>query len=287
MKDTEKVHHHFVPQVYLRKFAHTTKGKKHFVYVYDKVENKLYDTPVNNICAKNYLYSLNSVDPQERESIENFYGNFLESAYNDFFRLVTNNSKVTISAKERELIVGTIISLHLRNFYWLKTFQDAWAYFVRSADLGTKADVHDERGKVLYPFSTMDADAIIENSKEDNKQTFIRVHLKKSIEWFQYHNNDLIMIDKIGGLVTSDMPVIGLKKYDSLRVPVNKDYIVTLIPKEEGMEYSLNSIVRNNTFLGADFYNLMQFDNAMRLIISDDQSILVDLKLKYDKTTNS
>jgi hypothetical protein len=79
MENKEKKNHHFVPQVYLKKFAHTieNKGKNdhYFVSTLDKIDNcEEIKNDTKNICFKTKLYTIDSSKREDRESIENFYG---------------------------------------------------------------------------------------------------------------------------------------------------------------------------------------------------------------------
>jgi hypothetical protein len=46
---------HYVPQFFLRNFT-IKKGKNHFIYCFDRFEEKEFRTNVRNIACENYFY---------------------------------------------------------------------------------------------------------------------------------------------------------------------------------------------------------------------------------------
>lgn len=56
MKKTPNTYHHIVPKCYLKNFA--VKGKSDFVYIYDKVQNKVYTKPIDKIAGIDNFYTI-------------------------------------------------------------------------------------------------------------------------------------------------------------------------------------------------------------------------------------
>ncbi len=293
MKNKEKKKHHFVPQVYLSKFAHTTekKGKKNrdFVSTYDKIENREeIKNDVKNICFKTKLYTVNSSKREERESIENFYANTIEKDYNKFYDLITDDNKVCISPQERELIILTIINLYLRNLYWFKVFNDFWTNLIKSHKHSNPVNIYSENGEILFPFETQNMNEIIATHKKENKQAFIQKHLKLTINLVKSHFSDIIFVDtnkSDTGFITSDRPVICTNISGSFRLPINKDYLLIIMPNTENVDYNPNIIIRNNPFINSRTRNLMQYENAERYIIGFDLKDILLSKNDYLKAT--
>jgi hypothetical protein len=222
----EKKHHHFVPQVYLKKFHHTkvTQGKKdkYFVAIYDKIDKELKgQINVRDICAKKKLYTIDSSDIRVRESIENFYSETLENDYNKFYNIITNPQKDILNLKERELIITSVVNLHLRNYFWLKLFNDFWISVINRYPEGFSEKVFDEKNRLLLDFSSKTRNQIIDKERKSNKQLFIKSHLEHTLKWTKYHFHDLIIVDTAPDnsiYITSDKPVIAGKINDSLRI---------------------------------------------------------------------
>lgn len=293
MENKEKKHHHFVPQVYLRKFAHTIekKGKKNHYYVstYDKIDNREeIKNDVEKICFKTKLYTIDSSNREERESIENFYANTIEKDYNKFYDIITDENKVYILPEDRELIILTIINLHLRNLYWFKVFNNFWTDLIKRHRRSNPVNIYNENGEILFPFENQSIDEIISNHKKENRQAFIHEHLKLTINLVKSHFNDIIFVDTDKseiGFLTSDRPVICPNIADSFRLPINKDFILTIMPNTENVPYSPEKIIRNNPFINARTFNLMQYENAERQIIGFNVKDIKVSKEDYLKAT--
>lgn len=293
MKNKEKKNHHFVPQVYLGKFAHSSRtiGKKthNYVSTFDKInprENNNED--VKNICFKTKLYTINSPEREKRESIENLYANTIERDYNTVFNILTNENKVTVTKSERELIILTIINLHLRNLFWFKTLNDFWAELIEKNNFSNLVNIYDENGNILFPFETQSVEKIISEHKTQNKQAFIDEHLRLTINLTKSHFNDIIFVDRNPaktGFITSDRPVLCANISESFRLPINKDYYLTIMPNKENVEYDTSKIVRNNPFINTRRLNAMQYENAERLIVGNNSDDIRLAKEDYQKAT--
>lgn len=293
MKNKEKKNHHFVPQVYLGKFAHSSKRigqKEHFfVSSYDKISKKENnDVDVKNICFKTKLYTIDSPEREKRELIENFYANTIESDYNNIFNILIDGSKVTVTKAEREKIILTVINLHLRNFYWFKLLSDFWTELIKMHDAPNNTNIYSEDGEVLFPYETQSVDQIISDHKMHNKQAFIREHLRLTVNLTKSHFDDIIFVNKNCtniGYITSDRPVICDKISDSFRLPISKDYYLTIMSNAQHVRYNTENVIRNCPPIDPRLLNLMQFENAERLIIGNN---LREIKLSendYEKAT--
>lgn len=291
MKNKEKKDHHFVPQVYLGKFAHSSRmiGKKthYFVSTFDKINSRENNNEdVKNICFKTKLYTVDSPERERRESIENFYANSVESDYSNVFKILTNERKVTVTKNERELIILTIINLHLRNLVWLKTINDFWTGIIENHNVSNPVNIYNENGDILFPFETQSVEKIISEHKIQNRQAFINEHLRLTINLTKSHFNDIIFVDRnpsMAGFITSDRPVICTNISESFRLPISKDYYLTIMPNKENVEYDTANIVRNNPFIDARTLNIMQYENAERLIIGNNLDDIRLAKEDYQK----
>lgn len=291
MERQEKKHHHFVPQVYLNKFHHTKeeKGEKkiYFVSAFDKIDNES-KTKINisNICAKKKLYTVDSTNINVRESIENFYADTIENDYNKFYDLLTNSNVERITLKERELIVTTIVNLHLRNYFWLKNFNNFWTSIINKYPDGFTDKIYDEHHNILFDFSSQTRDQLIDESNKMNQQVFIKSHLEKTIEWTKYHFHDIIIIDRIPNdrdrYLTSDNPVISRTINSSLRLPLDSKHMLTLIPPQIDIDSNDNQISRQDTIVPPDIFNIMQFENAERHVIGFDINDVQTAKSNYE-----
>src|ERR1035437_7367321 len=169
MDNQEKKHHHYVPQVYLNKFHHTkeVKGKriKYFVSAYDKIKDHQINIDVADICAKNRLYTIDSDNINERESIEIFYAMTLEKDYNKFYNIIVNPEIKTITIDQRELIITSVVSLHLRNYFWLNLANQFWSSKIEKYHEDFCEKVYDEHNNLLFDFSQESRSQIIKTDE--------------------------------------------------------------------------------------------------------------------------
>jgi hypothetical protein len=293
MNRQEKTHHHFVPQVYLKKFHHTIelKGRKknYFVSAFDKSDNDSKNKiSVKDICAKKRLYTVDSPNINVRESIENFYANTIEKDYNKFYDLLTKSSVDKITLKERELIVSTMVNLHLRNYFWLKIFNDFWTSVINKYPEGFTEKIYDEDNNILFDFSSQTRGQVIDESKKSNKQVFIKSHLEQTVKWTKYHYHDFIIVDKIPNekdrYITSDKPVIGGTINSSLRLTLDSKHMLTLISPQADIPSRDDQIHRQSTIVHPDEINIMHYENSERLVIGYDLKDLHRAKSNYEKT---
>ncbi|MDR7665318.1 DUF4238 domain-containing protein [Methanosarcina sp. Z-7115] len=53
----QPISHHYVPQFYLRQFSNK-RGKEYYIYTFDKVFKKTFQTNVQNVCCEDYFNDL-------------------------------------------------------------------------------------------------------------------------------------------------------------------------------------------------------------------------------------
>ncbi len=177
------------------------------------------------------------------------------------------------------MIILTVINLHLRNLFWFKTLNDFWTGIIKKHNVSNPVNIYNENGDVLFPFETQSVEEIISDHKLQNKQAFIKVHLKLSINLTKAHLNDFIIVDRNHsntGYITSDRPVICINVSESFHLPISKDYYLTVIPNRENIEYNTKNILRNDALIDSRKLNLQQYENAERLVIGSN---LNDLRL--------
>jgi hypothetical protein len=279
-----KKHNHFVPQVYLRKFAFTNKQDNYFVNVYDKITGNFDQRNIDKICIKNSLYLLDTEGKDNKEQVENLYQDTLEKDYNRFYQIVNDQSKNKITAEERELILITIISLHLRNYHWLKGFNDFWTGFIKESIESGLEKTYSERGDLLFSTEDNSISEIIDMQNKENKQVFIKLHLRNTLKWLKSRINNIIFISRTNSnynFITSDKPVICDNIDSSMYLPIDSKTIITLMPEKEGLSYNPELVIRNNPFIDPRIFNVMQYESSQRLIIGLKQESLNQVVLDY------
>lgn len=127
MKNKENKVQHFVPQCYLRNFSSNNEN----IYIYDKIERKIFRSSVDKVAYKNYFYEipekyLNQIDKVtygaqyfEKE----FFANNVERLYSQILkRIIGNgdswklnkNGNETLSIEDKELFAQLIAIQYLR-----------------------------------------------------------------------------------------------------------------------------------------------------------------------------
>jgi len=115
MKTNIPRHQHYGPKTYLKNFA-ILKGKQLFVDVYDLWEKKGFISNIKNICGEKDLYTLNKEEYSDFLAIESgLYGGYLEPMYDEVYGLLTDDSVVTISDKQRAHILFSVYQFYFRN----------------------------------------------------------------------------------------------------------------------------------------------------------------------------
>lgn len=116
MSNQETKKQHWVPRTYLEKFSIERKKDEFQIYV---IDNKTLENPFNSnvtdVCAENYLYTLQGKTEEQRQLIENFYGKLFDENYNKFYSILTNPNINQISPSESELIISIAIIFLFRN----------------------------------------------------------------------------------------------------------------------------------------------------------------------------
>jgi len=297
LTNKEKKHNHFVPQVYLRNFAHTIeergKKKNYFVSTYDKIEQtESQKTSIEKICVKSKLYTLKGNTKEDRERIENYYAGSFEKDYNRFYHIINDEEKIQISLDERALIIATVIHLYARNVFWLNAFNELWTRMVRSFESPNPRNVYDENGNLLFPFEAKSTEEIVNDEKKATQQTYLTNHLEMTRNLIKSHSFDSIFVYKDksdNNLITSDRPVISPSVAGPFILPINKGTLLCIMPPKENTKYDLMTIARGNneifsdimSHLSIDMMNSCQYENANRIIIGHDIEVLLQTMKNY------
>lgn len=278
MEIKEKKRHHFVPVCYLKNFARIAENKckktKYFVSIYDKMNDEEgINISVENICVNNNLYSLNSDKKEEIEYVENFFANTIEKDYPKFYKIITTNDTYSISMEERELIIITVLSLYLRNVFWLNNFNVFSNKLSKYYCCLEKESIKYKLGDRIFSFKSKTLDEINFADKCSNRAAFVEVMLEMTYGLLESHYSDLIIIQNCSpneNYITSDHPVVCKNISGSLRLPINHRQILTIMPNHKNDFHDLSKLFRINSGLTSRIYNLFQFENANRFLISND-----------------
>ena len=125
-KANEVKRQHYVPRAYLKHFS-KERSNEYFINtlpIKDCKESNIGKTNIINVCVEKGLYTLPGNSVQERMFIEQFYSDKIESQYDRIYQILTDPNKKTVTPKERELIISTVVTMLYRTTKWKNTHND-------------------------------------------------------------------------------------------------------------------------------------------------------------------
>lgn len=75
MKHDEPIRQHYVPKLYLKRFA-IKNNKKYEIYAYDKSKQKLFKTKIENVALENNFYTDENLS--DKYYLEKYFGKKIE-----------------------------------------------------------------------------------------------------------------------------------------------------------------------------------------------------------------
>ena len=277
---------HFVPRVYLKKFA-TKRGKEYFVDVYDKAENRYFNANIRKVCTEIDLYTLEPSATGEKDvlAVENLYANHIEPLYLKIYDTLVNDEVFNVSDEERKEIVLCILHFHMRNPRVLKR---AIAYHrLEIAELCTEARARKGKGITYFEedfsFREWSEESIINYFTEKIEKEFKEKHILATKQIINFHELAKIEIHIARGdskFLTSDNPLVAedfitkhenpLSKSIEFIFPLNQKYAVRLYHDNTR---ELNTIRRGFMPNGSvNSINEKVFEQSARFMFGDKQS---------------
>ena len=198
---SEPKNQHYIPQSYLRGFAHKRK-ENYYVYVRFKGE-KFHETNVRNICSENYFYTIPDAPVDTKNLIEKYYSNNIDNLYPEIQNIVCTDNKITITNDERIKIINGVLNLYFRTPKFLKYYQGHIKRLEKMFD-----DYHlgkTERYKIDFFGRTIDFQLLDYNNfkskiTDKSKQLFLTQHIKSF--------NDLYIGDILASTCSSGLNVL-------------------------------------------------------------------------------
>lgn len=275
----KKPHQHFIPQTYLKKFAHSRQDKTFFVDVFDKQTGKyISDMSVTNICVETDLYTLKHLKGEEKYSIENFFNDNIENKYPAVYKLLVEEKKKNITSDEKKFILFTTLSMYFRTPKALNQFVDFASKLVTDVKEKTAQKSMDFMGYKISLDGKSFAD-IKKEIKERNRVDYIETQIALLNQLVKFKMTDgLTIIELVGEqeFITSDNPVEirnvfdkGFHLFDtknSIYVPLDSKHALFIAPKD-------NDAIINQVFYQKDNFvqhttlNHSVYESAERWII--------------------
>jgi len=245
--------HHYVPQVYLKRFCSEDK-KLNKIYVYDKIQNKEYQSDISKIAVEKDFYRVS--DKEDEFYWEKFYSENIETKYNEIIEKTVSLSVLTIKDayilnKELKHDIAFILCTQLlrtkksRKYFW-KIGEKAAEGRLKEIKRDLKDIISKEKKDIIDKFK-INGDLIKELGldiiNDDYRiEYFIEYLLDKT--WVFYKN----LISEDIPFITSDHPICLYNTYKKsvklgdnglalnatdILFPLNKKILLALYPKEQ------------------------------------------------------
>jgi hypothetical protein len=276
---------HFIPQTYLKKFAHTQNEKNYFVAVFDKITGKyIPKMSVGNICVENDLYTLKHLEGNDKYSIENFFSDNVENKFPEIYKLLVEDKKSFITSEEKNFILYTTLSMYFRTPKVLNQFVAFAGELVQNAQKHSNAKTINFLG---YEISLMEKSflEITKEIRETNRINYIKTQLAllESFVKFKFFDG-LVVIELIGyqEFITSDNPVeirnsaeIGFHLFNSrnsIYIPLDPKHALFIAPNDK--DSIINEVFyQKDNFVQHITSNHVSFENAERWIIGTEKGV--------------
>lgn len=286
----KKQHQHFIPRGYLRKFAHSQNDNTFLVDAFNKLNWLLRpDMSIADICVETDLYTLTHLEGPQRYVIENFFSDNIENKYSDIYRLLVEEKRGIITAKEKMYILYTTLSMYFRTPKVLNQFVAFSANLISQVKNGFETDTINFFG---YEISIKEKSftEIKKEIKEANRIDYVKTQIALLNEFVKYRALDgLAVIELVGEqeFITSDNPVeisnsfkYGFNLFDSknsIYIPLDPKHALFIAPHlKEGL---INQVYyRRDNFFQHVILNHLVFENAERWVIGTKTGIEKFLK---------
>jgi hypothetical protein len=293
---------HYVPKVYLKNFS-KTKGKDYFVNVYDKVNDRYFETNIKNICSETNLYTLNKNSKVAKHvlAVEKIYSDLIEPMYAKAYSILTNDNIFHISNLQRiEIIIG------LFQFYYRNPiiFRKSLNIHLDNIQVLYESAFFENRKGLTYldedfSFSEWTLDGIQAFFIDKLLNMFKEQHIGATSELGTFHEFTIIEVEKIlddsTNFLTNDNPLFYddlLSKTDNpflksneFMIPLDKKHLVKIYhdnTKKINFIYRCKTLNVNVNLVNEDIYN-----RASRFIIGEKETFndLKKLKEYFDSTS--
>ena len=293
----KKKHQHFIPQTYLRKFAHSNLEDTYLVDAYNKLDCQTKSNiSIRDICVDTDLYTLDHLPGEQKYRIEDFFNENIESNYPKIYDLLVKKKEKFISGEERTLILYTTLSMYFRTPKILNQFVNFSTKLID--DLKKEKDI--KTINFLGNNINLSAKSYRELKKEIREKhriNYIQTQLLLLNEFIRHKAFDgFAVLELIGDqeFITCDNPVIienlsglGFNLFDpgnTIYIPLDNKHALFIGPQQE--ESILNQVFyqRDDFFLHV-IVNHLLYTSAERWIIGTSKGIkqFLDDEIEYSK----
>jgi hypothetical protein len=283
---------HYIPQSYLRNFAHEVrkKGNKEEYYVYVRYKGeKFHSVNVRNICSETYFYTLPDVDEQFKNFIETSYAEKIDVLYPQVNEIVSNDALTIISEPQRASIIVACITLYFRTPKFFAIIEEQCNLLVETLKRFTLGQSEKHLTSFLYreiDLRNLDYEKVSYDWNHKQRAFILREHYRCITDFLRFKQNAGIGISKIvddSEFITSDNPVVIRNSktgefynlYDPdniIMLPINSKYLISIQSNSEtSLANSFNRILSD--YLQAITVNIDIERNSEQWIIGSKRSV--------------
>lgn len=301
MEETKR--QHYVPRTYLQKFAEKRK-KNYLINAADKNDlSKIIFPNITNVCLETDLYTLKGQTKEERQALEAFYSDSVESIYNEVYQVLADDTILQISEDLHYKIVMTIITMLYRTSKWLHTHNDFFDTVLEKGYSLCKQMNQDSIRieNIEYSIKGKSLETVQREFRDKNKEMQVLTQLEVALKLINIRKFDGILVSKLSPdnqLITSDNPVIltnialgRIVPFDPenmIGLPLDSRYLLTIMPHSQSD--GSHKITRLNHVGSISFAKMVsnnsaQFSSSYKYILGSKRGLseFVANKELYEK----
>ena len=289
---TETRRMHYVPKVYLEKFA-KQRGNEHYIYALEKQTGKIFTPNTKNICVETDLYLLEGATEGERQMIENLYNELFESQYDKIYKILIDDSRDTITMEERYEIISFVVSMFYRNNVWNNGYNKLIDETLAKAYAMSKANEKDSFffGEQEVSIVGKSLEDLQKENRDKDRQMIALNSIQRIFELTRMRVvNDVVTVVKTDDLiVTSDNPIlfrgenlnvrpIPIDPNNTLSLPIDDYHLLQLRPWDNKLDNNLTMLGRMSELsivsgIVAETNNQFQYNQAERFLLGTENGI--------------
>jgi hypothetical protein len=140
--------------------------------------------------------------------------------------------------------------------------------------------VYSNNGSELFSFNKKNINEILRKDNEETREILIDTQLRKTLNLFKIRQDDAIGIFQINSsleFISSDNPVIWSAYEPIIRLPLDPKHYLLLNKTSENINRKIifrRDLINEKDDTEIVDYNHMQFENAYRFIVGNENEIL-------------
>ena len=302
MPSNETKRQHYVPKTYMKHFCEQSGGNYiiRALPIESPSEENIQEINITNICLQKDLYTLTGDTEEQRQLIEKFYSDEIESKYNQIYELLTDPDKNTITDVERDLIITTVITMLYRTTKWISLHNSFMDRVLENIYLLCQQTGKDyfmfEEEKVSISGKTLEQ--LKKENKVEARQGQVLTQLQTAFKLINLRKTrDGIFISKLDDdnceFITSDNPIIywNIQEVRALpfdptniiKLPLDSKHLLFLMPysDQETKHMLIRNTVRGTIAKTEKLTsNFGQFKNAERFVLGTESGLKGYLETK-------